>query len=103
AVLKIVERVMREGDVRHGQVGTDLGPGDARALLRSWLAGMDLGLDESDLLRLLQDGELSHPDLLRRARRIHERKLAGAVQEIVTMVDGRALDLERAQNAVFDA
>jgi glycosyltransferase involved in cell wall biosynthesis/predicted metal-dependent phosphoesterase TrpH len=103
AVLKIVERVMCEGDVRHGQVGTDLGPGDARALLRSWLAGMDLGLDESDLLRLLQDGELSHPDLFRRARRIHERKLAGAVQEIVTMVDERALDLQRAQNAVFDA
>ena len=103
AVLKIVERVMREGDVRHGQVGTDLGPEDARALLRSWLAGMDLGLDESDLLRLLQDGELSHPDLFRRARRIHERKLAGAVQEIVTMVDARELDLERAQNAVFDA
>ena len=39
AVLKIVERVMREGDVRHGSVGADLGPEDARALLRSWLAG----------------------------------------------------------------
>jgi glycosyltransferase involved in cell wall biosynthesis/predicted metal-dependent phosphoesterase TrpH len=103
AVLKIVERVMREGDVRHGQVGTDLRPEDARALLRSWLAGMDLGLDESDLLRRLQDGELSHPDLLRRARRIHERRLAGAVQEIATMVDERTLDLGRVQDAVFDA
>jgi glycosyltransferase involved in cell wall biosynthesis/predicted metal-dependent phosphoesterase TrpH len=103
AVLKIVERVMREGDVRHGPVGADLGPDDARALLRSWLAGMNLGLHESDLVRLLQEGELSHPDLLRRARRIHERKLAVAVQEIVTMVEERSLDQARCQNAVFDA
>ena len=43
AVLAIVERVMREGDARHGQVGSDLGPEDARALLRAWLAAMDLG------------------------------------------------------------
>ena len=50
AVLKIVERVMREGDVRSGQVGADLGPEDARALLRAWLAGMDLRLDEHRLL-----------------------------------------------------
>src|SRR5690349_1199263 len=34
AVLKIVERVMREGDVRHGGAGADLGPEDAIALLR---------------------------------------------------------------------
>jgi glycosyltransferase involved in cell wall biosynthesis/predicted metal-dependent phosphoesterase TrpH len=103
AVLKIVERVMREGELRRGQAGADLGPGDARALLRCWLEAMDLELDEVDLLALLQDGELSHPDLLRRARRIHERKLAAAVTEIVTMVDERSLDLGRAQNAVFDA
>ena len=51
AVLAIVERVMREGEVRHGQVAADLGPEDARALLRSWLAGMELGFDEQRLLR----------------------------------------------------
>ncbi len=103
AVLKIVERVMREGDVRHGSAGTDLGPEDARALLRSWLAAMDLGIDESDLIGLLQDGELSHPDLFRRARRIHERRLSAAVQEIVTMVDENRLDLAACEDAVFDA
>ncbi len=81
AVLKIVERVMREGDVRHGQVGTDLGPRTPARCCAPGSPAMDLGLDESDLLRLLQDGELSHPDLFRRARRIHERKLADAVQE----------------------
>ena len=46
AVLKIVERVMCEGDVRRGAAGADLGPGDARALLRSWLTGMELRVDE---------------------------------------------------------
>ena len=80
AVLKIVERVMSEGDVRSGSVGSDLGPQDARALLRAWLAGMELDFDEQRLLAMLQDGELGHPDLFRRARRIHERKLAAAVE-----------------------
>jgi glycosyltransferase involved in cell wall biosynthesis/predicted metal-dependent phosphoesterase TrpH len=103
AVLKIVERVMREGDVRTGHAGADLGPDDARALLRSWLTGMELQFDEQELLRRLQDGQLGHPDLYRRARRIHERKLAGAVGEIVTMVDESAIDFGRAQNAIFDA
>jgi glycosyltransferase involved in cell wall biosynthesis len=94
---------MREGDVRGGQAGADLGPEDARALLRSWLASMHLGLDESELLALLQRGELSHPDLYRRAKRIHEHNLADAVQEIVTMAQSRELDLARCQTAVFDA
>jgi glycosyltransferase involved in cell wall biosynthesis/predicted metal-dependent phosphoesterase TrpH len=104
AVLKIVERVMSEGDVRHGPVAGDLGPDDALALLRSWLVAMDLGVDEHQLLRQLQEGELSHPDLFRRARRIHERKLADAVSEVVSMTDGRAtLDLPAAARSLFDA
>ncbi len=103
AVLKIVERVMREGDVRSGPTGADLGPEDARALLRAWLAAMDSELDESELLALLARGELSHPDLYRRARRLHERRLAEAVQELVTMTESRRLDLGRCQEAIFDA
>ncbi len=103
-VLRIVERVMSQGDARHGAVGGDLGPEDALALLRSWLLAMDLDVDECELLRRLQDGELSHPDLYRRARRIHERKLADAVQEIVTMTSGgSALEFGRPALALFDA
>jgi glycosyltransferase involved in cell wall biosynthesis len=65
---------------------------------------MDLDLDENDLLRLLQDGELSHPDLYRRARRIHERKLAAAVTDVVAMATGTAtLELGRAAVGLFDA
>jgi glycosyltransferase involved in cell wall biosynthesis/predicted metal-dependent phosphoesterase TrpH len=103
-VLQIVERVMREGDVRHGAAGGDLGAEDARALLRAWLVAMDLGVDERNLLELLQEGEISHPDLCRRGRRIHERKLAAAVQEIVAMTEGQAaLDPKRAALDLFDA
>ncbi|MDQ2895010.1 MAG: hypothetical protein M3Y09_05110 [Actinomycetota bacterium] len=83
AVLRTVERVMREGDVRTGQRTGDLGPEDARALLRGWLAGMELPLDEHELLARLQHGRLGHPDLMRRARCIHERKLSAAVGEVI--------------------
>ena len=103
AVLKIVERVMREGDVRSGQAGADLGPEDARALLRSWLAGMELRFDEQQLLRALQDGDLGHPDLHRRARRIHERKLAAAVDDTVAVLTSGNVDLPKIQNDLFDA
>lgn len=102
AVLRIVERVMREGDVRSGQRSGDLGPDDARALRRGWLAGMDLTLDEYELLARLQDGRLGHPDLMRRARCIHERKLSAAVGEVMVMAE-TGIDLGRAQTILFEA
>ena len=104
AVLKITERLMREGDVRYGAASGDLGPNDARALLRAWIDSMDLGIDERTLLELLQEGEISHPDLYRRGRRIHERNLAAAVDEVIAMTDGRSpLEPQRAAVGVFDA
>ncbi|HEY2572104.1 MAG TPA: glycosyltransferase, partial [Solirubrobacteraceae bacterium] len=103
-VFKIVERVMREGDVRTGSSSGDLGPDDALALLRAWLASMDLSIDERELLRALQEGELSHPDLERRAKRIHERELAKTVDSVIAMTDGRKpLDLGAAARELFDA
>ncbi len=103
AVLSIVERFMREADARHGLAGgsDSTHPDDARALLRSWLDAMALGIDEPTLLELLQEGELSHPDLLRRARRIHERRLADAVGKLVSEPSVPALGEHAA--AVFDA
>ena len=104
AVLKIAERVLREGDVRHGAVGNDLGPEDARRLLRAWLQAMELDLDERSLVELLQEGELSHADLYRRARRIHERKLSGAVHGALAMTEGkRQLDVPAGALGLFDA
>ena len=76
AVLKIVERVMSEGNVRsRRRRSATSGPQDALALLRSWLAAMNLEVDERRLIEHLQDGDIGHQDLYRRARRIHEREL----------------------------
>ncbi len=77
AVLKIVERVMREGDVRARRASAPTSAPRTRArCCAPGCAAMDLEIDERELLEHLQDGELSHPDLYRRARRIHERELA---------------------------
>jgi glycosyltransferase involved in cell wall biosynthesis/predicted metal-dependent phosphoesterase TrpH len=83
AVLTMVERVMREGDARRGAVGADLGPEDARGLLRAWLDAVELPLDERELIAHLQRDDVSHADLFRRARRVHERKLARAVDGVL--------------------
>ncbi|HEX5192287.1 MAG TPA: glycosyltransferase [Solirubrobacteraceae bacterium] len=103
AVLKMVERVMREGHVRVGAAQADLGPRDAVALLRAWLEAMELELDEQQLLYALQAGELGHPDLERRARRIHERWLAEAVDAVVEMSRAGSVDVGSAARSLFDA
>ncbi len=83
AVLRMVERVMTEGDARSGSIGCDLGPEDARALLRAWLDAIDLRMDQRELLALLQSDGFSHAALERRARRCHERRLRAAVDAAV--------------------
>jgi glycosyltransferase involved in cell wall biosynthesis/predicted metal-dependent phosphoesterase TrpH len=108
AVLKISERVMREGDIRHGEKHGDLGPEDARSLLRAWLVSMDLDVDERKLLTLLQDGELSHPALYRRARHTHEQKLAQVVDQVVSLAGeaasgGGLPNFQPAAVGLFDA
>ena len=103
AVLRIVERVMSEGDARYGSGGTDLDTNDALALLRAWLLSMELDVDEHKLLRQLQDGELGHADLDRRARRVHERKLAAMVHETVASLEQGTVDAGRSALSLFDA
>jgi glycosyltransferase involved in cell wall biosynthesis/predicted metal-dependent phosphoesterase TrpH len=104
AVLTIVERVMREGDARHGAAAKDLGPQDARALLQAWLAAIDLGVDRANLIELLQEGEIGHPDLERRACRIHERKLAAVIGEIVHGTEtGGGINPLRSAHELFEA
>jgi glycosyltransferase involved in cell wall biosynthesis/predicted metal-dependent phosphoesterase TrpH len=111
AVFTMVERVMREGGhrgrnarglMRSGAVGSDLGPDDARALLHAWLEAVELRLDESELLALLQHEDFGHADLFRRARRAHERKLAVAVDGVLAATTGGG-DLEAAAAGLFDA
>jgi glycosyltransferase involved in cell wall biosynthesis/predicted metal-dependent phosphoesterase TrpH len=105
-VLQIVERVLREGDARR-EIGSrppaDLEAQDALALLRAWLYSMDLDVDEHKLLCQLQEGELSHADLDRRARRVHERKLAAVVHDTVASLEEGTPDVSGAAVSLFDA
>ena len=104
AIFTMVRRLMKEGDARASHAGTGLRSDDARALLRAWLAAVELDLCETDLIALLQDDDFSHADLYRRARRIHERKLARAVGQIAataTTPDGA--DLAGAGATLFEA
>jgi glycosyltransferase involved in cell wall biosynthesis/predicted metal-dependent phosphoesterase TrpH len=104
AVLTIVERVMSEGNVRRGHSQEDVGPEDALALLRAWLATMELDVDEGKLIAFLQDGELSHHDLERRAKRIHERELARVVNEAaVVAASGNLMGLIDTPAKLFGA
>jgi glycosyltransferase involved in cell wall biosynthesis len=63
---------------------------------------VELDLTASELLAHLQAEDFSHPDLFRRARRCHERKLARAVDEIATAAPGGA-DIAAAATTLFDA
>jgi predicted metal-dependent phosphoesterase TrpH len=93
AVLRMIERVMVEVDHRHDASGSDLGPEDAQALLRAWLAAVELDTTQGDLIVRMQADDFSHEDLFRRARRQHERKLAAAVGRVVADPGAAALSL----------
>jgi glycosyltransferase involved in cell wall biosynthesis/predicted metal-dependent phosphoesterase TrpH len=100
-VLRMAQRLLREGDARHGPIGNDLVPADARNLLRAWLAAVDL--QECDLIPYMQHEDFSHSDLYRRACRAHERKLGGAVESVAHAVAGGGhVDLTAAATAVFE-
>jgi glycosyltransferase involved in cell wall biosynthesis/predicted metal-dependent phosphoesterase TrpH len=101
AVLKMAERVIREGSVREGKVAADIGPDDARCLLEAWLAAMGLDLRGRELIAFLQADEFSHADLYRRARRIHDRRLRAAIGSGTAAVAGG--DLQGAIGGLFEA
>jgi glycosyltransferase involved in cell wall biosynthesis len=82
AVLKMAERVMSEGDVRHGSLGNDLGPEDARALLHAFTDAVGLEPGRA-LIEFMQDDDFSHAELARKARRVHERRLREVVETTV--------------------
>jgi glycosyltransferase involved in cell wall biosynthesis/predicted metal-dependent phosphoesterase TrpH len=102
AVLTMALRVMREGDARRGAMGADLGPHDARALLNAWLDAVAPGVGERELLAMLQEEDFHHADLFRRARRVHERRLARAVGGALAAA-GPGGDLASAAREIFAA
>jgi len=102
-VLMMISRLMREGEARHGAVGSDLDPDDARLLLRAWRDAVGLEqLDEGALLALMQQADFSHSALYRRACRVHERRLRSAVDSLLGAASDGADALHAAQG-VFDA
>ena len=108
AVWRIVERVMSESDGRgSGAVAApataDLGPDDARALLRAWLAAVQLELADGDLIAHLQEDGFSHAGLERRARRCHERKLTLAVGRLMAAAASLTAPQSAAQASLGDA
>jgi glycosyltransferase involved in cell wall biosynthesis/predicted metal-dependent phosphoesterase TrpH len=101
AVLKMAERVIREGTAREGKVATDIGPEDARNLLEAWLGSVGLELRGRALIEYLQGDGFSHADLYRRARRAHDRRLRRAVEE--GSAAAAAGDFPAAMNGLFEA
>jgi glycosyltransferase involved in cell wall biosynthesis/predicted metal-dependent phosphoesterase TrpH len=102
AVLRMAERIVREGDARRSAIGADLAPADARALLDAWLEAVELPPGRSELLAVLQAEDFSHAALFRRARRIHERKLRRTVHELIVAAP-QPDELPRAAAGLFDA
>jgi len=101
AVLKMAERVIREGAAREGKIAADVGSEDARALLEAWLDGVGLDVRGPDLIAYLQADEFSHADLYRRARRRHDRGLRKAIDGGAQAVaDG---DFQAAVTGLFEA
>jgi glycosyltransferase involved in cell wall biosynthesis/predicted metal-dependent phosphoesterase TrpH len=99
-VLDMVQRLLREGDARHGTNPVDgsLSPADARCLLRAWLSAVELDhLDERGLIALMQADDFSHSGLYRRACRLHERKLRAAVELAVRAATGEGEVLAAAE------
>ena len=104
AIFRMVQRLMKEGDARSSHTGTGLCSDDARGLLRAWLAAVELDLSERELIELLQGDDFFHADLYRRARRIHERKLAAAVAEVAaTLTTPAGADLAATAGTLFEA
>jgi glycosyltransferase involved in cell wall biosynthesis/predicted metal-dependent phosphoesterase TrpH len=102
AVLEIAERVVADGGERGGEAQANLGAAEATAVLRAWLASVDLPADPRALIALMKDDGFSHSDLARRARRIHERRLREAVEGVSAAVERRE-GYGEAATAMFEA
>jgi glycosyltransferase involved in cell wall biosynthesis/predicted metal-dependent phosphoesterase TrpH len=110
-VLRMAQRLLSEGDVRHGATGADLTPEDARCLLRAWLAAVGLdhldtrtGTGELGLIAHMQADEFKHSELYRKACRLHERKLRDAVEQaLAAATDGNDGGVAAAASGIFES
>ncbi len=102
AVLELCERMMLEGDARTGDEGVGLSPDDGRRILRAWIDAVDLEGDAGELIAHMQEEGFSHSELARRARRVHDRRLAKAVHVAVDAATSGG-DMAAAATGLFAA
>ena len=86
-LLRLAERVVRDGGERGGEVAEGVDAEDARALLAAFVEAIELdggetGADPMALVRAMQADGFDHGELYRRARGAHERRLRGAVAAV---------------------
>jgi glycosyltransferase involved in cell wall biosynthesis/predicted metal-dependent phosphoesterase TrpH len=83
-ILELATKVVSDGGERGGQIGTGVGPDDARALLAAWVEAVhldpDAAADPMALVRAMQADDFSHSELYRRARGAHALRLSAAIQ-----------------------
>jgi glycosyltransferase involved in cell wall biosynthesis/predicted metal-dependent phosphoesterase TrpH len=89
-VLRLAQRVVADGDERGGDGGGDLGPAEGRALLCGWLEAVELGAEgcPEGIVEMMKADGFSHAGLYRRARRIHERRLGEATEQLAAAAVG---------------
>jgi glycosyltransferase involved in cell wall biosynthesis/predicted metal-dependent phosphoesterase TrpH len=78
-IIAIAERVVGDGAERGGAPASNLGPAEARAILRAWLDSVDAGEDPASLIATMQADGFSHGALARRARGAHEQRMRHGV------------------------
>jgi glycosyltransferase involved in cell wall biosynthesis len=83
SILALAESVIRERAGKLGRRALAPNSEDVGRLLACWLAEMELDPRIEALVQRLQTEEATHHALALRARRLHERKLALAITELV--------------------
>jgi glycosyltransferase involved in cell wall biosynthesis/predicted metal-dependent phosphoesterase TrpH len=93
AIRRIVKGALQQAPEREGAAPHGITPRDARDLLVAWLDAMELPREPRALLDALQDDANGHEALRRRARRAHERLLAGAIEALPRALEEGRVDL----------
>jgi glycosyltransferase involved in cell wall biosynthesis/predicted metal-dependent phosphoesterase TrpH len=102
AVLRMIERVVGDGEARSSSIGPELDAEEARAILRAWLESIGLEPSEQDLVTMMQKDGFSHADLYRRARSAHERSMRRTVERAIASADS-GVDYAAAAAGLFEA
>ncbi|UJA21373.1 glycosyltransferase [Thermoleophilia bacterium SCSIO 60948] len=90
AILELARRVVADGGERGGSGDSEISAGEASGLLSAWLDSVGFASDPAGLLDTLKAEGFRHSELERRARRIHEARLAAAARTVTAAVEDPA-------------